>query len=377
MNREMSSRERVKTVLAHKVPDRVPTDLWGSASRICDELYFDLLRYFDLPHMGDLIRPGTVTQFEDYALAERLDTDFRHINIGKPEHFKSYTDENGYVIDEWGVGRDVTALYPTVAYFPLAEAEEEDIDRYPWPDPFDNGRIRGLEQKAKDWYLHTDKAITATAANSGMFFEVAQFLRGPEEFFIDMCTNEGFAARLIDRIADILIDINLFYLKPIAPYLEWVEFTSDLGTQNAPFVSGDMFRQYFKEPFSRVFGAVKNAYPNLKVFFHSCGSIYSFIPDLIEAGVDVLNPIQPLAAEMDPARIKREFGRELVFHGAIDIQKAMCGSADDVEREVKLRIRQMAGDGGYILSPNNHLQNDVPAENVVKLYGSAREFGAY
>ena len=374
----MNSRERVKLVLAHKTPDCIPIDLWGSASRISNELYLNLVKHFNLSKLGELIRPGTVTQYEDYALADLLDSDFRHINIGRPETFKSYTDKNGYVIDEWGVGRDVSALHPTVAYFPLAESEDEkDIDRYPWPNPYDAGRIRGIEEKAKNWFLNTDKAITANAANSGMFFEIAQFLRGPEEFFVDMCVNEGFTKKLIGKITDLLIEINLFYLKPIAPCLEWVEFTSDLGTQKAPFISLDMFRNYFKEPFARIFAAIKKEYPNLKIFFHSCGSIYNFIPDLIEVGVDILNPIQPLAAEMDPARIKKNFGDSLVFHGAIDIQRAMCGSVEDVESEVKLRISQMGDQGGYILSPNNHFQPDVPVENILKLYQAAREYGKY
>ncbi|MEI6101956.1 MAG: uroporphyrinogen decarboxylase family protein, partial [Eubacteriales bacterium] len=252
-----------------------------------------------------------------------------------------------------------------------------DLDRYPWPNPFDEGRIRGIEERAKNYFCNTDKAITANSANSGMFFEIAQFLRGPEEFFVDMCINEGFAKKLIDKITDVLIQINLYYLKPISPYIEWVEFTSDLGTQNGPFISPDMFQNYFKKPFERIFIAVKKEYPNLKIFMHSCGSIYTFIPDLIEVGVDVLNPIQPLAFEMDPARIKQKFGDALVFHGAIDIQNAMCGSLQDVEKEVKLRIEQMGAGGGYILSPNNHVLPDVSVENLIRMYSAAREFGKY
>ncbi len=373
----MNSRERVRAVLNRQVPDCVPTDIWGSASRVHDTLYESLMQHFGLKEHGSLIRPGTVTQYEDYALADCLNTDFRHINIGKPKHFKSYRDANDYVIDEWGVGRDVSAEYPTVAYFPLANATIDDLDSYTWPNPCDEGRIEGLEEKAKNWYENTDKAITATAANSGLFFELGQFLRGPEQFFMDMCLEPEFTQKLVDKITDILIEMNLYYLKPIAPYLEWVEFTSDLGTQNAPFFSRDMFVQYFKQPFARLFGAVKQAYPNLKIFMHSCGSIYDFIPDLIEVGVDVLNPIQPLANGMDPARIKQNFGKDLIFHGAIDIQCAMLGSVEDVEKEVKLRIDQMGEGGGYILSPNNHFQPDIPTENVIRMYELAKEYGKY
>lgn len=373
----MNSRERVRAVLDKKTPDVVPTDVWGSASRIHNELYIKLLDYFNMDKKGDIIRPGTLTSYEDYNLADKLCTDFRHINIGKPDGFKSYTDGNGYVYDEWGVGRDTSAQYPTIAHFPLAGANADDLDSYKWPVMEDAGRIRGLEAKAKNWYDNTDKAITAASANSGMFFELAQFLRGPEQFFMDLCLDEYLSKKLIDKISDLLIELNLYYLKPIAPYIEWVEFTSDLGTQNAPFISAGMFNEFFKEPFARIFSEVKRAYPGVKVFFHSCGSIYEFIPGLIDAGVDVLNPIQPLAANMNPARIKREFGDSLVFHGAIDIQNAMTGSVDDVKKEVMTRIDQMGAKGGYILSPNNHLQPDVSPENVAAMYLTAKEYGKY
>lgn len=373
----MNSRERVKAVLAKEIPDVVPTDLWGCASRIHNELYLRLLDYFHMDKKGEIVRPGTRTMYVDYDLADKLGADFRHVDIGKPEGFKSYTDENGLVYDEWGVGRDISAEYPTIAHFPLAEATADDLDSYKWPVIEDEGRVRGLAEKAENWYRNTDKAITATAANSGMFFELAQFLRGPEQFFMDLCLDEYLAQKLIDKLTDLLIELNLYYLKPIAPYLEWAEFTSDLGTQHAPFISLDMFRKFFKEPFQRIFSAVKDVYPNLKVLFHSCGAIYDFIPDLIEVGVDILNPIQPLAAGMDPGRIKQRFGDRLVFHGAIDIQCAMTGTPQDVEKEVKLRIDQMGKGGGYIVSPNNHLQPDVSPENVVMLYRMAKEYGRY
>jgi uroporphyrinogen decarboxylase len=372
----MDSRERVKTVLAGGIPDVVPTDMWGSASRIHNDLYFNLLENLGIKDRGDLIRPNTVTSYENYALADMLGSDFRHINPGKPDNFKSYT-KDGYVYDEWGIGRDYSAKYPTVAVFPLENATEDDIATHEWPLVQDEGRIRGIGEKARNWYENTDKAITATAVNSGMFFEMGQFLRGPEQFYSDLCLEPKLVRKLFDKLTELFIELNLYYLKPVAQYLEWIEFTSDLGTQNGPFFSTEMFNTFFKEPMRNLFAEIKRNYPELKIFYHSCGSIYSFIPDLIDIGVDILNPIQPLAKDMDPERIKKEYGDSLVFHGAIDIQNAMCGSLQDVEREVKLRIDQMGAGGGYILSPNNHLQPDVPPENVITMYRSAKEYGKY
>jgi len=373
----MDSRERVKAVLNKGTPDVIPTDMWGSASRVHNDLYAELVDMLDIKTPGDSIRPGTVTIYENYELSDSLLCDFRHINPGKPDGFTSYKDDSGLVYDEWGVGRDHSALYPTIAKFPLAGASVSDIKNYKWPVMKDEGRIRGLADKAKDWYENTDKAITATAANSGLFFEMGQFLRGPEDFFMDMALDEKFVHALIDKLTELFIDLNLYYLSPVAPYIEWVEFTSDLGTQNGPFFSIEMFRTFYKESYRQLFSAIKKAYPNVKIFYHCCGGIYDFIPDLIDVGVDILNPIQPRAAGMDPGRIKSEFGDSLVFHGAIDIQGAMRGTIKDVRDEVRLRIEQMGYGGGYIVSPNNHLLPDIPAENVVCLYRYAKEYGVY
>jgi len=351
--------------------------MWGSASRMQNELYFELLSLLKIESEGDIIRPNQVTSYENYELSDLLGCDFRHLNPGKPDGFTSYKDDNGLVYDEWGVGRDYSAMYPTIAKFPLADASEADIDSHKWPVMRDEGRVRGLSEKASDWYENTDKAITATAATSGLFFELGQFLRGPENFLMDMCLNEKFVHALFDKLTELFIEQNLYYLEPVAPYIEWVEFTSDLGTQNGLFFSKEMFRTFFREPYRQLFSAVKKAYPGMKIFYHCCGGIYDIIPELIDVGVDILNPIQPRAAGMDPCRIKKEFGDSLVFHGAIDIQSAMRGNIEEVREEVRLRIDQMGGGGGYIVSPNNHLLPDIPAENVVCLYRYAKEYGIY
>jgi len=233
----VNNRERVKAVLNRQIPDVVPTDMWGSASRLHNELYEKLLDILDIKDKGEMIRSNQGTNYENYTLADALECDFRHINPGKPDYFKSYTDEKGIVFDEWGIGRDYSAMYPTVARFPLADARIEDIRSYSWPVIRDEGRIRGLPEKAKSWFENTDKAITAVAANSGLFFELGQFLRGPEKFFMDLALNEKFVHELFDKLTELLIDLNLYYLEPIAPYIEWVEFSSDLGTQNGLFFS--------------------------------------------------------------------------------------------------------------------------------------------
>lgn len=375
----MTSRERVRTALAHKEPDFVPVDLWGSASRLDNEFYLSFANKMGYEELGDKPRPGSTSEYVDYRVSDHIGSDFRHVNIGGPQNYKGYVNEGGHYINEWGIGKKKIGKYPTISYHPLAGAEPEDsvIDNYKWPEAKDPGRIKGLAEQAKDWYENTDFAITATSAVSGQFFDNGQYLRGAEEFFIDLYVNKKFAHKLIDKITEKIIEINLYYLEPIAPYIEWVEFTSDLGTQAAPFVSPEIFREFFKEPFRQLFSTLKKAYPNVKMFLHSCGAIFDLIPDLIDAGVDILNPLQPLAEGMDSYKIKKEFGSDIVLHGGIDIQQAMIGSRQDVEDEVKRRIDALAPDGGYILAPNNHIQPDVPVSNFIDMYKFAKQYGRY
>jgi len=166
-------------------------------------------------------------------------------------------------------------------------------------------------------------------------------------------------------------------LDAVGPYVHLVQWASDYGTQDALFISPETYREMLKPYDKEIIDFIREHAPRAKKFFHSCGSIYPIIPDLIDIGVEVLNPLQPLAAGMDSARIKKEFGDRLCFHGAIDIQQALPGSLDDVERELRTRLAALAPGGGYILAPANHIQPDVPGANVVHLYRLAAELGRY
>ena len=147
--------------------------------------------------------------------------------------------------------------------------------------------------------------------------------------------------------------------------------------QNSLFISRDLFLKYFKKPHEILFGEIKKRFPKIKIFFHSCGAIREIIPDLIETGIDILDPLQPLAAGMDSIGIKKDFGDAVVLHGGIDIQKALLGNREDVKAEVMKRIDAFAPGGGYILSPSNHIMKDVPVENFIDLYRFANKYGKY
>lgn len=373
----MTSRERVRAVLRRELPDRVPMDLWGTDSRMSTEFYKAVAEKVGFAELGERIRPGSTSEYEDYRISDMIGSDFRHINIGKPDGFRSYTDDKGNIIDEWGVGRKWIGMHPALTYHPLAEATIDDLETYHWPSMRDAGRVRGLEERAKDWYENTDFAITATSATSGTIFEWCQYLRGIEQFLIDLYEDPEFAEALIAKVTDLLIELNVYYLEAVGPYIEWIEFSSDFGTQNAPFLSPALFEEFFLEPHKRLFGACKKAAPNVKIFLHSCGSVKMLMPQFIEMGVEVQSALQPLAADMDSAGLKETFGDRLVFHGGVDIQQAMTGTLADVDADVKKRIDAFAKDGGYILSPSNHFQIDVPVENFLRMYEFGRAYGVY
>ncbi|MBV1758413.1 MAG: hypothetical protein KMY55_11305 [Dethiosulfatibacter sp.] len=374
----MNSRERVRMVLNHQEPDRVPVDLWGCASRLHTELYLDICKHVGLEAKEeDRIRKGSTTEYVDYRISDMVGSDFRHIHIGKPDYFSKYEDEDGNIIDEWGVGRKVIGVHPSITKYPLENATIEDLETYKWPIARDPGRIRGLREQAKDWYENTDYAITSTTAISGLFLEVCQYLRGIEQFLMDLYINPEFARKLIEKVTELIIDINVYYLEPVAEYIEWIEFASDYGTQQSTFISPDIFRKFFKDSHIKLAKAVKSVNPDVKVFLHSCGAVRGLIPDLLEAGVEILNPIQPLATGMDSAELKAAFGDRVIFHGAVDIQTAMNGTLDMVEEDVKKRMDALKKDGGYICSPANHLQIDCPVENFFAMYEFAKIHGKY
>lgn len=374
----MTSRERVRKVLNHEEADRVPLDLWGCGCRLHTDLYLDIIKSVGLePREEDHIRKGSTTEYVDYRLSDMVGSDFRHIHAGKPDNFKKYVDDDGNIIDEWGVGRKMIGIHPSITLYPLADATIEDLETYKWPTPRDPGRIRGIAEQAKDWYENTDYAITATTVMSGLFLETCQYLRGIEQFLMDLYINPEFAHKLIEKVTDIIIEMNIYYLEPIADYIEWIEYTSDYGTQTSSFISPDIFRTFFKESHVKLAKAIKSVNPNVKYFQHSCGAIKGLIPDLIEAGVEVLNPIQPLATGMESSELKEAFGDQVVFHGAVDIQVAMNGTKEDVEADVKKRMDALKKDGGYICSIANHLQHDCPVDNFFAMFEYGKKYGQY
>jgi uroporphyrinogen decarboxylase len=198
-----------------------------------------------------------------------------------------------------------------------------------------------------------------------------------ERFLLDLALGDPLAPALIERVTDTIAGLLRGYLEAGGEYMDMIELPGDdyASDQNL-IISPDMFRTYFKPALRRLVETVKEFRSDLKVMFHSDGAIADLIPELIDAGVDAVHPLEPIPAN-DLNQIKREHGDRISFIGSIDIVRAMPGSVDDVDAEVRRRIAQLGPGGGYLLAPANHLQADVPPENVVALFEAARRHGTY
>ena len=372
----MTSRERVACVLQHKKPDRVPIDIGSTASGFVNGTFFKLKEYFGIQSADFMNRPDESAAYYNDELLEKMGGDFRHVFLMPPDSYRFEENAEGKWMSEWGIPKRKLNGMMQLCGNPLADAEVSDLDTYPWPDPLAEGRTRGLAERAKRLYETTDYALAARAVSHG-FFELAWELRGMANFLADMIADKEFANALLDKILDIQIGFYDVYLSECGKYVQIVETADDYGTQNGPIMSPALFREMILPRRKKLNDFIKSKAPQAKIFHHTCGSVYLLLDSLIESGIDVLNPVQPRAKDMDTDRLQREFGDRIVFHGSIDEQTALIGSADTLKDEMRERVRTLGRDGGYIMAPTSNFQNDMPMENIVRFSEYAKEIGKY
>jgi uroporphyrinogen decarboxylase len=371
----MTHRERAMTAIDHKEPDRVPIDLGGTGGLIVDSVYFEVCRLLGLNEKIEPYRSGSSANYYDERILDTFDVDFRHVWLASPDKPKSLRHPDGTVTDDWGITWSAEGSYPVC--FPLQGKPEQEIMGYQWPDP-KNWDTSALRERARYLYEKTDYAIIAKAVqDGGGVFERSYYLRTMDDLFVDFFENEDMVFFIINKIADIEIQLWDMFLDAVGPYVQIVQRATDLGTQTGLFISPDLFRKFFKPAEDRIYRFIKSKAPHVKIWFHSCGAIEPLINDFLDLGIDILNPVQPLCTGMDSLVLKKKYGDRLCFHGGIDLQKALPGTKEDTIAEVKRRIQAFAPGGGYILAPANHIQKDTAGENVIALYEYAKKFGAY
>jgi uroporphyrinogen decarboxylase len=373
----MNSRQRVSATLNHQEPDQVPISLGGSAHKLSDSRYFLLKEHFGIKEEGTERLTGAYLSHVNNRVLDALGTDIRHVHLRPPGDYRANIASDGSWTDEWGLThRHVMGFYQ-LGGTPLASATIEDIQRYPWPDPHDPARIEGLERETLELYQNTDCAITAYRPTISGIFEMAHHLRGMEQLLMDTVLEKAFVDTLFTKLAEVIAEFYKVFLDVVGPYVQIVELADDLGTQQGPMISPKAYQELLQDKHALVVQAIKEKAPQAKVMLHSCGSIKAFIPYFIEAGFEVLNPLQPRAKDMEPAMLKAEFGDEIVFLGGVDVQQTMRGPVEGVKAEVRQRIEELGVGGGYILAPSHNFGDDIPIENILAFFEAAHKWGIY
>jgi len=373
----MDSRERLLTALKHQEPDRIPIDLGGLPSGIEVEAYDNLKKLIGF--QGE-----TKTFVRDHAeidepVLERFGVDTRYIRIKPPRGYTRTLDKNNSYADIWGTrwAKPPSSLYWDMVDYPIKEPTMEALRNYSWPDPDDPGLVEGLRERAKKLYETTGYALVVDLTGFGVF-EQGWALRGMENFFMDFAADQRFAEALMQRVADYKISLWGHILDAVGEYVQVVMEADDMGTQQGPMVSPEAYRRLIKPAQKRVWQFIKSRTPAF-LFLHSCGSVREFIPDFIEMGLDILNPVQVAAKDMDPVVLKREFGKDLTFWGGgCDTQHVLpFGAPDDVEKEVRRRVSELAQGGGFVFNQVHNIQPHVPPENILRMFETALRYGTY
>jgi uroporphyrinogen decarboxylase len=377
----LTSRERVRLALNHQEPDRVPMDI--TYTRVP---YVAVRQALGLP--PEAVRPDVwdrVKPSED--VIEKLHCDLLWVGVKGPSTRKAFSFDLDEYTDEWGVTfrkvkRNDGSDQFEMREYPLQTPSLQAIEEFPWPDPLDPARYAGVADQMKHLYETTAYALCARLGDN--IWEQANYSAGQANWLMYVSTAPDFCVALMQKIAAIQKTIYLEGLRHIGKYLSVIRLGGeDFGTQAGLLISPKMFRTLVKPILKDVYTAVKERLADLgnydcKLMLHSCGGIEPLINDMIEIGVDVLDPVQTRAKGMNALHLKQAFGDRVSFHGGIDTQGVLpFGTTDEVAGETRRKLEMLAPGGGYILCPTHNVQADVPGQNVVRMAETAHTYGRY
>ncbi|HDM78181.1 MAG TPA: hypothetical protein ENG51_17230 [Deltaproteobacteria bacterium] len=261
---------------------------------------------------------------------------------------------------------------------PLSHAKSwSDIQDYHWPEPNDLVDIGRVQEKLRRLHAQGERAVVLHLCEGIM--ERAAWLMGFEAFYIQLARRPAFIMGLLDKILECKMALWEQVLDGVENCIDVLVEADDLGTQQGPIISPSVYKKYIKPRHEKLLSFLHKKAPSARIFFHTCGSVYDLLPDLIEVGVDILNPVQVSAAKMDTKVLKREFGDRLVFWGGgVDTQYVLPqGSPQEVREEVKRRIEDLAPGGGFVFATVHNIQADVPPENIMAMWEALQEYGQY
>lgn len=364
-------REAFEMTLQHQRPDHLILDLGGcplsGMEGKSQQNLLDLLGYVGF----ESLTGGGI----DERILKFLDIDTRGIGwIFCPEKSVYRKISDTEYIDEWGIRRVYTGLYWDIVDHPLRGATIGDLQRYPFPDPTSVrvSELDEVEQTAKRLYRETDYIICASHPTYGVF-ELACWLCGFDDFLMRMALEPEFVTLLFDRILEYQKVVSQMYYERIGEYIHYTSSGDDFATQQSTFVSPEMFREFIMPYFQERIRYTKSL-TSAKFLHHSCGNVFTLIPDLIASGVEILNPIQPTNSQMAPRKLKDTYGRDIVFHGGFDTQRILPqGTRDVIRAEVETLLAEISDNGGYIFAAAHNIQEDVPSENIISMFQATRE----
>lgn len=382
----MTSRERLLAALDHREPDRVPIDLGGNQTGIHKFAYEALLKHLGIAGQVEIMDAVQQLARPCEALLQRFHVDTRYIAAGPGSEYRGAIErrERGGRVwhdlaDEFGVVwsmPDDSPLYMDISHHPLSTATIDDLGAYPFPKGNDPARFAGLRQAAQRLRRETPYAVVSGI--SGVVYEYCWYLRGLEQWFTDMLTQPEFCAALLDRTLQFWLDWFRGFLDEVGDLVDVIMIGDDLAGQKGPLFRPALYREIVKPRHKALVQYIRSR-SRAKVWYHTCGSCLEYIPDLIDNGVEILNPVQISAAGMDPAVLKSRFGGGMTFWGGgIDAQHILPRAApEEVRRQVAQNLAAWKPGGGYVFNNVHNIQAGVPPENVVALYDAAYEFGWY
>lgn len=403
----LTSRERIKRAINHKETDQVPIDFGGTDStsiqlgpykRLADQLEIEV----DEPlFLHDLMQQQTEVSMD---IANRMHSDVRYVYYGYPRQvrdgiaydgtsvkvpdgFRPKRLPNGDLVAFDAEGQPIMKMPKDGFFFDFPyhnlsecktirdiEKERYLIENFDYP-AWNDMSFEEVGQKAREVHENTDKFVV------GLFgahvFQGGQVLRGWSQFLMDLAGNNALAECLMEILVDGHIKNFDGWYQNVGPYVDAMAFADDMGIQTGLWINPVMYRKLVKPYHSRFVEHVKSVAPELTIFFHSCGSVYEIIPDIIEMGVDVLNPVQYTARNMDLSKLKKEFGTDLSFWGGgCDSQKVLpYGTPEQVKQEVRRNLEIMLPGGGYVFASIHNITEGVPAENIIALFEAAYQLG--
>lgn len=372
----MTSKERIMAVLNHKLPDRVPLDIGGiNNTGMHQQVEQQLKRYLNLADHGSEVK--ALSQFvviPDQSIVDYfgVDTCSIYINEARP-----WTDNgDGTLADMWGISYRLNpdGYYYNMVRHPLEAAEEpSDLDAYEIPEP-NEYMLEGLSERLD---ANKDKCCILEGLREPMF-GLPSWLRRNDNFYVDLMVNEELSDALHEKLLAYYKKLVDFIMVRIGDRIDVVKLADDMGAQNALLMSPDTYRARVKPYQKALYGYIKDRY-HKKILLHSCGSIRPIIGDLIEIGVDAINPVQISADDMDPTTLKRQFGNNIVFWGGgIDTQHVLTDATpEQVKADVKRNMSIFKENGGYVFAQVHNIQPGVPIANILAMYEAYREIADY